>query len=109
MAERIYQEDYKAMSGLQDITKTYNVALVVVQHERKTASIEDWLENISGSQAITGGADSILTLKRERSRADAILKMTGRDFEEEKVYPNLDEFLSNDDKKIIVAKINEIV
>jgi hemerythrin-like domain-containing protein len=32
-----------------------------------------------------------------------------RDFEEEKVYPNLDEFLSNDDKKIIVAKINEIV
>jgi hemerythrin-like domain-containing protein len=31
-----------------------------------------------------------------------------RDFEEEKVYPKLDHFLSIDDKKIIVAKIGDL-
>ena len=32
-----------------------------------------------------------------------------RQFEEEKVYPKLDEFLSEDDKRHIVAKINEMI
>jgi hypothetical protein len=32
-----------------------------------------------------------------------------RNFEEEKVYPKLDESLSKNDKRLIIAKINEII
>jgi hypothetical protein len=40
------------------------------------------LETVSGSFGLTGGVDALLILKRERSQADAVLHVTGREIEE---------------------------
>jgi hypothetical protein len=40
------------------------------------------LDEISGSTGLSGGADSILVLKRDRGRAEAYLHVTGREIEE---------------------------
>ena len=43
----------------------------------------DPLDEISGSTGLSGGADGVLVLKRDRGRADAYLHVTGREIEEE--------------------------
>ncbi len=46
---------------------------------------DDPLETVSGSQGMTGAADSTLRLKRERMSRDAELFISGRNLEEQKV------------------------
>lgn len=41
------------------------------------------MDEVSGSTGLSGGADGILVLKRDRGRADAYLHVTGREIEEE--------------------------
>lgn len=77
----IYEADYLAMSALKAIADTYNVAVVVVHHTRKTTA-EDFLDTVSGSQGLAGSADTVAVLTRSRGSADAVLKITGRDVEE---------------------------
>src|SRR5919112_4922073 len=51
-------------------------------HLRKLGAA-DPLDEISGSTGLSGGADGVLVLKRDRGRADAYLHVTGREIEEE--------------------------
>jgi AAA domain/MarR family len=73
-----YQADTDALAELHQIANERAVAVVVVHHTRK-AIADDWLDSISGTTGITGTADSLLVLKRERGQADAFLFGTGRD------------------------------
>ncbi|OPX94253.1 MAG: hypothetical protein A4E53_00097 [Pelotomaculum sp. PtaB.Bin104] len=77
----IYQDDYAAIEGLKSIADKYGIAILLVHHLRKMTS-EDPLEQVSGSTGLTGAADALMILKRERGRADASLFITGRDIEE---------------------------
>ena len=79
----VYQEDYEALETLLPLAAAHNVAIVVVHHLRKQGAA-DPLDEISGSTGLTGGVDGALILKRDRTRADASLFVTGRDVEEEK-------------------------
>lgn len=81
----VYKEDYEATEPLVELAARYDVAILVVHHLRKLTA-DDPLDQVSGSMGLTGGADGVLVINRERGRADAYLYVTGRDIEEEKEY-----------------------
>src|SRR5215217_4148437 len=78
----VYDADYEALEAMQRLAAEYEVSILVVHHLRKLGAA-DPLDEISGSTGLSGGADGILVLKRDRGRADAYLHVTGREIEEE--------------------------
>ncbi len=85
MAGNIYGEDYASVGAVKALADKFGVAIVAVHHRRKGLGGEDDLEAVSGSYGLTGAADSILSLKRERGRQDATLSVTGRDVDEQEL------------------------
>jgi len=80
-----YEGDVAVMSALQRFTLNRSIALLVIHHTRK-ASADDFLECVSGTFGITGTADTIAVLERkDRQAADAVLKITGRDVEDQEL------------------------
>ncbi len=79
-----YGADYEAVAGLKLLADRFGVAIVLVHHRRKGEGMDD-LESISGSYGLTGAADGIWSLKRERGRSDAVLFVTGRDVDEQEL------------------------
>jgi len=77
----LYSQDAILGAQLQALTIKHGVALVLVHHVRK-ALAEDFLDTVSGSTGLTGVADAVLVLTRQRGEADAVLHVTGRDIEE---------------------------
>lgn len=76
-----YSEEYRLLGGLQTFATIHRVAVILVHHLRKQGA-DDWLEQLSGSQAITGAADTLLGLFRERGLMDATLRLVSRDLDE---------------------------
>lgn len=74
-----YSADYDAISPLQKYAGEHRLALIVVHHVRK-AEAEDPLEAVSGTNGLTGAADTILVLNR--STDGPKLYGRGRDIEE---------------------------
>ncbi|MGA1841558.1 MAG: hypothetical protein ACMUIU_13125 [bacterium] len=80
-----YQTDYEDISLIKEVADFFNIGIILVHHQRKMTS-EDIFDTVSGTFGITGGADTILILRREgRSRADSILHVTGRDVEDAEI------------------------
>lgn len=77
----LYEDDYHAVALLKRIADNAGASLLVIHHLRKMAS-EDPLESLSGTMGLSGAADSILVLSKERTKRDATLFMTGRDVDE---------------------------
>ena len=80
-SRRLYDADYQALGLLQALATDRSVAILVVHHLRKEEAT-DWIDALSGTSGLTGVADSVLGLFRDRGRADAVLKGTGRDMDE---------------------------
>jgi AAA domain len=78
----VYEADYEALEAMQRLAAEYEVSILVVHHLRKLGAA-DPLDEISGSTGLSGGADGVLVLKRDRGCADAYLHVTGREIEEE--------------------------
>jgi hypothetical protein len=78
----VYDADYEALEAMQRLAAEHEVSILVVHHLRKLGAA-DPLDEISGSTGLSGGADGVLVLKRDRGRADAYLHVTGREIEEE--------------------------
>ena len=76
-----YDQDYEVVSGLKSLADAHRVAVLVLHHTRKAAG-EDFLDSVSGTNGLTGAADSTLIIRRSRTQADAVLQITGRDVEE---------------------------
>ena len=81
--------DYEAIAQLKRVADEHSVGILVVHHERK-ATADDHLDRVSGSTGLTGSADTILTLGRERGQMDAVLTVTGRDVEEQEIALTMD-------------------
>lgn len=82
-AGNVYEQDSDDLGLLKTLADKYAVTILCVTHRRKGTDADD-LEAITGSFGISGTADGILSLKRERGKSDAVLTATGRDLEEEK-------------------------
>jgi hypothetical protein len=79
-----YQFDYDCVKRLQELAHELGIAILLVHHNRKAADA-DWMNEISGSQGIAGGADTIIIIKRDRAAADAVLHVSGRDVDEQEL------------------------
>ena len=87
----MYAEDYDAVSRIKSSADNFNVAVLLLHHLKKGLE-GDWLSEISGSQGISGAADTIFSLKRERNSNMGTLHRTGRDVEEKDFIMKLDGF-----------------
>jgi len=87
-----YEQDYLAVAPLVGVASRYGVAIVVVHHTRKAAA-DDPLDEISGTHGLTGAADNIIVLKRQRGKAEAVLHLIGRDVEERELALSIDKRL----------------
>jgi len=83
-AEYSYQGEYAEVGALKALADEHHIALMLVHHLRKADS-EDVFDQLSGTSAIGGAADTLWILKRSRGTADAELWVTGRDIEEHKL------------------------
>jgi hypothetical protein len=77
----LYQADYAAVSILKEIADDYGIGVIVTHHDRKKTS-EDFLDMVSGTKGVTGAADTILYLTRERGSTEGLLRVESRDVEE---------------------------
>jgi hypothetical protein len=110
-----YSADYEALSPLQRYASAHRLAIIVVTHVRK-AEAEDPLEMISGTNGLTGAADSIMILNRTADGPK--LYGRGRDVEEvEKalkfdggkwsVLGNVDDVKRSDQRQKILTALSE--
>ena len=82
----------------EDVTEGYKMLPELTkQHNFIINTLNNWREDIRKKRIIS----DVFSFK------EFIIKH--KNFEEEKVYPKLDEAVSEDEKRKIVAKINEIV
>ena len=77
----IYQHDLVSAQQVQELAHQTGTAIILTHHTRKSEA-NDWVSEASGSQGLSGGCDTLWALKRERSKADAVLHVTGRDIDE---------------------------
>ncbi len=73
-----YQQEYREMAVLKKIADARRVALVLIHHTRK-AEAEEVFDEISGTQALAGAADTSMVLRRVKGSRNLELHITGRD------------------------------
>jgi hypothetical protein len=86
--ENRYDADYQAVADWKSLADEFDVGIVLVHHTRKQEA-DDPLEMISGTNGITGAADSIILL--DRNGQGSFLRGRGRDLEEFAISIRLDE------------------
>lgn len=73
----------RALAPLQKLALERRIAILVIDHHRKPGpDVVDMIDDIIGSTAKVGVADTILGLYRKTGEDAALLKITGRDIEE---------------------------
>jgi hypothetical protein len=78
-SKNAYDQDYAAISQLQELASRRSITILVIHHTRKGAS-DDPVEEISGTLGLGGGADAFLVLKRKGVSGTLIGR--GRDIED---------------------------
>ncbi|MBU4217748.1 MAG: AAA family ATPase [Actinobacteria bacterium] len=78
----IYLDDYSALQPLKSLADNHGITVLAVHHLRKSESLTDPLDEVSGSTGLTGSADAVMILKRSHDRSDSELMVVGRDMED---------------------------
>lgn len=77
--ESAYECDYRTGRDLKEFAEKHNLAVVVVTHTTKQQHIEDEMANVSGTNGVTGAADAVIVLgKEKRTDKEAKMFITGR-------------------------------
>lgn len=80
--ESLYATDYREVSMLKKFADSHNIALLLVHHLSKRVDDGDPYNMISGTTGITGAADTMIVLTRDkRNDANTTLSVIGRDIE----------------------------
>ena len=74
-----YGCEYEELTKLKDIADQRNIAIVLVHHTRKKHDSADGNNDVLGSSAVTGTADMILILRKNRGGTAGTLSVSGRD------------------------------
>lgn len=88
--KRIYDNDYDAVSPLNDLAQRHGVSILIVHHTNKLNGNEDWFDSISGSLGLSGAVDAAMLLKRPRSQQEGTLFVGGRDIEDKELVVEFD-------------------
>ena len=90
--ESAYNCDYRTGRDLKAYAEKRGIAIVVVTHTTKMIHAEDEMMNVSGTNGVTGAADAVVVLSKERrTDLDAKMFITGR-----KVRQSMHEIKFND-------------
>lgn len=101
-SESAYECDYRTGRDLKEFAEKKHLAIVVVTHTTKMIHIEDEMSNVSGTNGVTGAADAVIVLSKEkRADKDAKMFITGR-----KVRQSMHS-IKFDDKKCIWEYVGE--
>lgn len=77
-----YEADYRSISELKKLAGKYDLAIVLVSHNRKMTDDTDAFANIMGSTALMGATDeAIVIYKAKRTDEEATISITGRTVE----------------------------
>ncbi|MGA7731119.1 MAG: AAA family ATPase [Chloroflexia bacterium] len=76
-----YDDDYADAEPLQKLASEHGVAVLALTHLRK-AGAADPLDTLNASLGLSGAADNVLVLTRDRGKMDAVLQGSGRDITE---------------------------
>lgn len=77
----MYDEDTETLAPLHNFSSKYGIASLVVHHQKKQKE-DDWADNFSGSQGITGVVDTMMLLNRKDDENTATMRIKGRDIQE---------------------------
>lgn len=77
-----YADDYEALTVIKEYADKHGIAVLCIHHTRKMKSVSDPMADISGTQGLSGTADTLIVLrKKSRFSHNATLYITGRDVE----------------------------
>ena len=74
-----YGTEYEELTKIKDIADKRGAAIVLVHHTRKKHDKTDGNNDVLGSSAVTGAADMILILRKNRGGSAGTLRVSGRD------------------------------
>ncbi len=81
-----YASDYEIITRLKRFADSYRICLLLVHHTRKQQA-DDKFDMISGTNGLLGAADGAFLLQKEkRTSNSAILDISGRDQQEQRLY-----------------------
>jgi hypothetical protein len=80
--ETPYMRDYRVMSELKAVATAFPGAALLMNHHDRKATSADFVDAVSGTNGIAGGADTVLVLTRPREDSAGLLQVTGRDVTE---------------------------
>ena len=80
--ETPYMRDYRVMSTLKAVADAFPGATLLLNHHDRKAVSADFVDSVSGTNGIAGGADSVIVLTRPRDDPAGLLQITGRDVTE---------------------------
>ena len=79
-ASDIYAESYRYLSMIHELTKEYQMSILLIHHTRKDAESDSPFDTILGSVGIAGCVDSMYVLTRQGQ--SNVLHVKGRDVQE---------------------------
>ena len=83
-----YANDYQIITRLKALADSYGICLLLVHHTRKQQS-DDKFDMISGTNGLLGAADGAFLLTKEKRTSNvAVLDVTGRDQEDQRLHLN---------------------
>lgn len=80
--ESAYERDYRQAGALKTVADDHSGSTVLLVHHTRKMAATDFLESVSGTNGITGAADFVAVLTRERTETTGLLSITGRDVPE---------------------------
>ena len=81
-----YANDYEIITRLKHFADSYGICMLLVHHTRKQRS-EDNFDMISGTNGLLGAADGAFLLHKEKRVGNsAVLEISGRDQQDQKLY-----------------------
>lgn len=80
--ESAYTADYREAGQLKAFADLHKICIVLVHHTKKARDISDVFANVSGTMGLTGAADTMIVMSKEkREDEETRLSLTGRDVE----------------------------
>lgn len=103
--DTLYSNDYKEIGNLKKFADKYNIALILVHHLRKMSDNSDVFNQISGTNGISGAADTMIVMSKEkRNNTQTKMSIIGRDVESSEI---LIEFNNTEFKWNVIGTLEE--
>jgi hypothetical protein len=81
--ETTYQRDYRIMGDLKQTADQFTGCAILINHHDRKATADDFVDAVSGTHGIAGGADTVIVVRRRRTEPEGVIAVTGRDVAED--------------------------